>query len=395
MTQFVLMHKDVECGVLIIDETTGKVSGYKDLDKAYTPFLGNSTIENIKTWWEMRAIPANRETIKELIHSLTVISPEQYLAKNLGLSVTDTYWIRPIDLDISYDNINFFNLKVFNDGRIPYHNNTSYDPNASLGGQMEKYWDLSGDTPILIKKSYRYFGQQSINEVIATKLHSMQGSPFAYVNYQCEKTDDGGTQCRCPAFTSTKVELVNAYEVVSSKKISKDTSYYKAFIEICSERGVDKQYIQDYMDYQTITDFIISNTDEHLMNFGVIRDADTMSIIGPAPIFDSGNSMFYSDVKSEPFTRVEMLERKITSFYSSEEKMLKNVKNRNIVKIDLLPTPQELKDIYMEYDMPEPRVNNIISNYTLKCSMLKEFQQGIGISLYHEKRKSRAEKYGG
>lgn len=30
----------------------------------------------------------------------------------------------------------------YNEGKIPYHNATSYDYNASLGGQMEKYWDL-------------------------------------------------------------------------------------------------------------------------------------------------------------------------------------------------------------------------------------------------------------
>lgn len=35
-----------------------------------------------------------------------------------------------------------------------------------------------------------------------------------------------------------------------------------------------------------LTDFVISNTDEHLLNFGVLRDADTMKLIGPAPIFD-------------------------------------------------------------------------------------------------------------
>ena len=103
MTKFVLMHKDVECGILLIDEVTGRIINYKDIDTAYTPFLGNSSLDNMKKWWEMRAVPAGRDTIKELINSLTVVSPEQYLAKNLGLSVTDTYWIRPIELAIGYE----------------------------------------------------------------------------------------------------------------------------------------------------------------------------------------------------------------------------------------------------------------------------------------------------
>ena len=59
------------------------------------------------------------------------------------------------------------------------------------------------------------------------------------------------------------------------------------------------------MDYQTLTDFVISNTDEHLVNFGVLRNADTMKLIGPAPIYDSGNSMFYNEDRLIPYSRVE------------------------------------------------------------------------------------------
>ncbi len=387
MTKFVLMHKDVECGVLLIDESSGRIAQYKDIDSSFTPFLGNSTAENMKKWWEMRAIPAGRYTIRELINSLLVISPEQYLAKNLGLSVTDTYWVRPIELDISYEDVNFFNLNSYNSGIIPYHNNSSYDPNASLGGQMEKYWDLSGDIPRLVKSSYRYFGQQSINEVIATRIHELQNRSIPFTRYSCQVTDDGGIMSICSAFTSKEVEFISAYEVLSSAKKSNEQSSYTAFIDICSEHGIDRQRVQDFMDYQTLTDFVISNTDEHLMNFGILRNADTMELLGPAPIFDSGNSMFYSDVKSSPFTREEILGRQITSFYSTEEKMLNNVRNKNIVKPDLLPSAKEIEETFLENGLPETRAKIIAANYDTKCQMLKEFQQGKSISLYNEKHK--------
>ena len=381
------MHKDIECGVLLIDEVSGRIVNYKDMDPAYTPFLGNSTVENIKRWWEMRAIPAERETIRNLINSLTIVSPEQYLAKNLGLSITDTYWIRPVELDLRYDDVNFFNLSSYTDGRVPYHNNTSYDPNASLSGQMEKYWDLTNGIPKLVKMSYRNYGQQSINEVIATRLHELQNSSIPFVKYICKKTDDGGIACICDAFTSKNIEFVCAYEVVSSEKKAGDTSYYNSFINICVKRGIDRELIQDYMDYQTLTDFVISNTDEHLMNFGIIRDSNTMRLLGPAPIFDSGNSMFYSDVIDRPFTRIELLSRHITSFYNSEEKLLKKVKNKKVVRHDLLPSPKEIKEIFSKYNLPEQRTNIIIANYEVKCQMLKELQEGKSISLFQEKKK--------
>ena len=37
-----------------------------------------------------------------------------------------------------------------------------------------------------------------------------------------------------------------------------------------------------------MTDFVLTNTDWHLNNFGVLRDSKTLKFIGIAPIFDSG-----------------------------------------------------------------------------------------------------------
>ena len=124
------------------------------------------------------------------------------------------------------------------------------------------------------------------------------------------------------------------------------------------------------MDYQTLTDFVISNTDEHLQNFGVLRDTSTMKLIGPAPIFDSGNSMFFSETRTQPYTRAQILERKITGFYEYEDKMLRKVQNRKIVKLDLLPSKQDVKERYVQSGIPEEKAEFISSNYETKLSLL-------------------------
>ena len=385
MKNYILMHKNKECGTLSLDDVTGKFDRYKDNGAGLSPFLGAATRENMKIWWESRAIPLSRDMIKKLINDLQVTTAEDYLAKNLALSITDTYWIKPIDMNINYDNVNLFDNKAIN--KLPYHNATSYDANASLGGQMEKYWDLVNDTPVLVKEAFKYFGQQSINEVVATELHTRQNNNIAFVKYTAESLDNGSILSYCNAFTNKDIEFVSAYEIVSSQKISNDMNYYDAFIDICSKNGMDKESVRDFMDYQAMTDFILSNSDEHLANFGVLRDANTMQLIKPAPIFDTGNSMFYSDLKKVPFTRVELLERKITSFYTSEEKMLKNVKNKDLVKVDLLPLPNEIADIYKEYGLRDDRADMIAKNYANKYIMFEEFQHGKRISLHNEKKK--------
>ena len=200
-------------------------------------------------------------------------------------------------------------------------------------------------------------------------------------------------QCKCPAFTSENIELLSAYEIVESRKIQNSQALYDEYINICVENGIDYEQIQEFMDYQTMTDFLITNTDEHLLNFGVLRDPNTMNLIGPAPIFDSGNSMFYSDGRKTPYTRAGILDIPITSFYKREEKLLGKVKNKNVVDLNSIPSADEVKELYANAGIPEEKADVISKNYDTKAKMLSEFQRGKTISLYKEKQAEKNSKY--
>ena len=393
MIKYILMHKNDKCGTILFDENIGRITEYHDDRNGLSPYLGNCDIKKIQKWWEMRAVPASRATMQQVINNANCLNTEVYLAKNLGLSMTDTYWIKPSGIDLSFDNVKFANLAAYSHGKIPYHNATSYDPNASLGGQMEKYWDLMHKTPILVKESYKYYGQQSINEVFASIIHDRQHSGVDFVKYTAEMTEDRGIQCKCPAFTSENIELLSAYEIVKSRKIQNSQALYDEYINICVENGIDYEQIQEFMDYQTMTDFLITNTDEHLLNFGVLRDPNTMNLIGPAPIFDSGNSMFYSDGRKAPYTRAGILDIPITSFYKREEKLLGKVKNKNVVDLNSIPSADEVKELYANAGIPEEKADIISKNYDTKAKMLSEFQRGKTISLYKEKQAEKNSKY--
>ena len=388
MANYFLKHKDEVCGLIKIDETDGKVMNWKSFHTGMDPFLGNSTVENMKIWWMQRAVPGSRRMIEEAVKKSGSNGNMDYMVKNLGLSITDTYWICPVDCELGWGNVSLHRQKQFNEGKIPYHNFTSYDPNAALGGQMEKYWDLNHDTPMLTKKASEHYGQQAVNELLATMIHERQDSGVPYVKYSVSHTEDGNLQSQCDAFTSETIELVSAYEIVSSQKQDNRISMYDAYINLSVKNGVDADEMQRYMDYQTLTDFAITNTDEHLLNMGVIRNADDRRLIGVAPIYDSGNSMFFrEETRERPFSRRELLELEITSFYSSEEKMLKKVKDKNTIKTDLLPSPEEVRELYLSHNIPENKVGVIVGGYEKKVSFLNEFQNGKTISLYNEKRR--------
>lgn len=384
MIKYNLMHLNTICGTILYDETSGRIAGYRDGKTGLSPFLGNADAEKIKKWWEMRAIPASRAALQNILRDAGCFNAGSYLAKNLALSMTDAYWICPVDARISYTDVKLSNFAAYHEGKVPYHNATSYDPNASLGGQMEKYWDLSSGKPVLVKESYRYYGQQSLNEVFATRLHELQGTDVPFVRYFASIQTDRSVLCKCEAFTSDKQEFVPAYEVLESRKARNDVSNYDSYINICAESGIEKDYIQKFMDYQTFTDFIISNTDEHLLNFGILRNPETMQILGPAPIFDSGNSMFHADDKQFAYTRAGVLQRKITSFYDREEQLLKKIHDKHVVRMDLLPDSKEVKEFFAGAGIPEWKADVISQNYAIKLQLAKEFQHGKTISFYKE-----------
>ena len=55
----------------------------------------------------------------------------------------------------------------------------------------------------------------------------------------------------------------------------------------CSKKDIDTMLAFDYL---------INNSDRHYGNFGFIRDANTLKFIGPAPLFDHGNSLWYQNL---------------------------------------------------------------------------------------------------
>ena len=383
--RYLLMHKDIPCGVLSIDRDSGALDQFVLTEKEYAPFLGNADEQLMKIWWKHRAVPGTRKDIKEIIKNAGCETNEEYLAKNLALSLTDTYWICPADIELKWADVNLYDMDQADRDYLAYRGGSSYDPNASLGGEMDKYWDVGGETPVLIKKSYQYGGHQSVNEAFATHIHMLQDSDIPFVEYNIKKEDDGATLSLCNAFTSQSVEFVSAYEVIRSAKIKQSQSDLEHYLSICSDHGLDIELMQNCMDYMILSDFAISNVDEHLGNFGVLRDADTMELIGPAPIFDSGNSMFYNMHTGAPLSRIDLLSLKINSVHKSEEKMLQHVLNNKILDYDKLPTRDETADYYCEHGSDEARASFIADSYSNKLTLLQDYLRGITISLYHEK----------
>ncbi len=377
-----LMHKNDICGILSLDKSSGDILKFTPKEKELLPYMGSADDSRIRKWWKTRAVPASRKLMMEKIREGGCYTPEEYLVKNLALSMTDAYWICPVEMNLKWEDVNLRNFSGIN--IITYHGNSSYDPNASLGGEMDKYWDLSGNVPVLYKKCSQYEGQQALNEVFASYVHSLQKNDIKAVEYKAELGKYENLSL-CDCITDGNTELIPALEVSDSRKKANNTSDFEHYINVCVEFGIPEDIIRRQMDYQTLFDFVISNDDRHYFNFGVIRDADNLALLSPAPIYDNGNSMFFKDPVI--YNRSTILERRIASIYDREEKMLVHVKNKDILNVELLPKPEEVKSFYIDGGISEEKASIISANYTIKSELLKDFQRGHKISVYVEKQK--------
>jgi hypothetical protein len=231
----------------------------------------------------------------------------------------------------------------------------------------------------MVKGNYGQSYQQSINEIFATRLHEQQGwkeyTPYFPVKVRLDD-DREGLGCMCYDFCSEKLECISAWELLQTVKTRQNESYYYPLKKVCLSLGMTEQYFTEFMDYQIMTDYLMSNTDRHMNNIAVIRDPDSLKLHGFAPIFDSGNSMFYN-TPYEELSNIRLDDIRTHSFIEKEIRLLQYVRNRNLVDIE----KAEMDFSIYEQDVTERhiRIPKLRELYERKLERLSVFQQGSDI----------------
>ena len=168
-------------------------------------------------------------------------------------------------------------------------------------------------------------------------------------------------------FCSENIESISAWELLQTVKIKQNESWYYPLEKVCLELGMPKTEYTAFMDYQIMTDYLLTNTDRHMNNIAVMRDPDTLQILGFAPIYDSGNSMFYN-IPYEQMSTLKVDDIKTHSFVEKESKLLKYVRDRSLVDID----KTEMDFSVYEMDMTERqiRIPKLMELYEKKIERL-------------------------
>ena len=378
---YYLKHKDDVVAKVELERNAMQIIVKEVISADLLPLCAQSNPTNLNNWWKRRAIPTSRTNIRQLLSDNKLSSPHELLLKNLALSVIDSYWVCPESINIDWKDVSFHGNDFQQDLHFSSVTDTScfsvsssFSPSASLGGDLDKRWIRRREQIYLVKgnmpgNSY----QQSLNEVFASSIHKAQ--KFGnFVDYKLIKLANGTTGCISSCFANEDLEFIPAWEVFDKYGNNKKDSMLTQYIKNCEKEGISSMVHRAFLDYQFLIDFVLSNTDRHLANFGILRDANTLKCVTPAPIFDSGNSMFYDGIVAVDYHTLVNL--KINSMYSTERKIIENITDLKSVNLDKLPSMQDVVAFYEKDPSLISFVSKIAECFEFKKAMLYELQMG-------------------
>ena len=368
---YVLKHKDKDIAMIQMDNFTGRL---EYILAVYLPeelpvgCSGDGS--SLSRWWSLRAIPDSRKGLHQVLSRTGMETSQALLLHSYGLSLTDHYWLQPVDRELYWKELNFFENdfsedlgNLLTDSKVNEEGDNGLlkaSPSASVNGDMKKKWVIRDGVRCLLKVNTNYYSQQAVNEVIAGRLHERLEWKN-HVPYSLETIRIGGKDYPCslsPLFTSETKEFVSAYQLLMNYKIPNESSLYASLISKAVAMGLEEKKVCQQLEYTIMTDFILSNTDRHLNNMGFLWEPEQHRFTDMAPIFDTGNSLFY-DQDVIPHGE-NLLDIKVNSFCKRETDMLRYVKNISLDLELLADFPDEAESLLQQNtEMPKKRSEEI------------------------------------
>lgn len=349
----------------------------------YAPFglIKINAIDKVEfnKWWKNRQMPASRKGLKELLHNSNVYDKDNFDlldAKACCLSLSDQYWVKGVNEEISWESINFFDNEFSEDiGKILFNGSKTAlnlnlnTPDMTSNGNYEKRWKIIDGERYLLKAGSKIYNQEPFNELIATKLYERLLNKDEYVEYSVIFDDDKAIS-KCKNFITKDTELVPAWKINEYYEFLDDEDKYTHYIRCLNNLGIkDAETLTDKM---IVCDYIIANKDRHFNNFGVIRDVNTLKFIGVAPLFDNGCSLWYDE--NDMYVGEFFLTKPFEEYEKKQLSLVKKLEWLDISKLE--DFPNEVKTILsMDKLLSKERINKIVDQIKLRIEFVKELKK--------------------
>lgn len=311
-------------------------------------------VHNADMWLETRAIDSHRANSRLLKKALRLKEKDDIstVIHVNGATITDNYWIKPLDSDLTYADVKFSDdyfarlaLKgtydSFNRAANSKHSRT---PELTNIGSFEKCWRLIKGKWWMYKSANH---DEMFSELFIARFGEALGMDMAVYERgdHCVKTLDFTNAAEVnfePA--STFMDDNDDYEDVVTK-----------LQEICP------QAIPDYV-RMIFLDTIVANPDRHTANFGLLRDIKTGELMGLSPLFDHNMALIARGYPKAP-KKSDLLIRlfnDLTDNHPQYKEYIPEVTEEVIRKV--------IADLHMRV-----RTNEIVSLIMGRCKMTNKF----------------------
>lgn len=238
---------------------------------------------NVHRWLETRAIDYHRANSRLLKKALRLTEKDDIstvITVN-AVTITDSYWIKPLDSDLTYSDVRFdsdyFSNLALNGTYDSFNrvanSKTSKTPELTNIGSFEKCWKLKNGQWWMHKKANH---EEMFSELFICKLGLNLG--FKMAEYQ-----RGNGVIKTKDFTNNaSINFEPAYSFMGDNEDYIET--LNALKNLCPYA------IADYVK-MLFLDTICANPDRHTFNFGILRDIDTGNILSLAPNFDNNMAL--------------------------------------------------------------------------------------------------------
>ena len=238
---------------------------------------------NVEKWLETRAIDhhrANSRLLKKALRLAERDDVSSVLSVN-AVTITDNYWIKPLDStltysDVRFDNDYFSNLALtgsYDSFNKAANSKNSRTPELTNIGSFEKCWKLKNGTWWMYKTATH---EELFSELFIYKLGTR-------LNFNMAEYERGNKVIKTKDFTDNA--LVNFEPAFAFMGDNED------YIETLEKlKLICPDAIGDYVK-MLFLDTICANPDRHTFNFGILRDTGSGEILGLAPNFDNNMAL--------------------------------------------------------------------------------------------------------
>ena len=296
--QFILMQKDNPVLEFQAFESTSEIRISKIINEDRLPFhlqKRDLRSEELKTWLLRRGISDSRPGTKRLLSELKMNGVLQLILKNKGLSLSDSYWIN--DGTAEWEEVSIFQNPYPDDiGNFllkgePISEYT-ISPDICTNGCLEKAWKRINGKDYLFKMGKAPYYQEPLNEIICTEIAKRAFPKLEVVNYHMAYANEQICSA-CENFVTEDIEFVPASYIFHANPMREDETIYSHFLRQCRLFGI--RNVEKFLASMIAFDYLICNQDRHLGNFGFLRNVDSGLFIGPAPLFDNGNALWFDE----------------------------------------------------------------------------------------------------